>query len=570
MTLSGYRPLSEIVNKLGVAYFSSDKTNPIIWFAAVGSIIGLCALTSFCVSRRFLHHDVTALFSVFLLLFSTPFITGSWIVFAGIQALVPLTICLGLILYWKSFDECDSVRTYLFRVGLICVLLVGPWIREFIGILPLLLVCLEWQRKRRLTVMMGVAMAFFLHAVFPTFVVKVIAFPDLPARPIFSLGSLGRQMSLTVATTDSILSQALSAIRWTVPVDFLTLYPPLMLIGLLIVLMMPLLKTSRMLMRSYFAKSERTMIGSEVPLFAEGFGFSAVFFFIFLTLSLINFPNRPFAVALWLCAGFIFLGASRNGFLSCWFALSFIPFLRVFTEQVHLAYALLPASIIAAAALENLWGYLRYKRFMLRIAFVGVMIIVLVDHSLNLYGSYRTVHGINRGILSVSEWLKGNVPKGSIVITNALHAEDIRLFSNAHVNVYWTVQAGIPHPSKAVDNPHKLAALLENNKPKRNVYFLDIDFPYTPEKVGYHSHQYVRNQSVEMQDLGVIYTTRVHYPYLDPLKSLVARTYTSFMGAPDLENDFYRGPAQDGSFFLREVYAEYHLYKVVSTMLKKR
>ena len=62
-------------------------------------------------------------------------------------------------------------------------------------------------------------------------------------------------------------------------------------------------------------------------------------------------------------------------------------------------------------------------------------------------------------------------------------------------------------------------------------------------------------------DLGSLYTTRVVYPFIDPLHYLFPPVYVPYLGAPDLVNDFYHGRTLDRALFLREVYAEYHLYQ---------
>src|SRR5258706_2307542 len=187
------------------------------------------------------------------------------------------------------------------------------------------------------------------------------------------------------------------------------------------------------------------------------------------------------------------------------------------------------------------------------------------DQLLNPYGSYLVVQSANNGILKMANWFRSRVPPGSIVIANALHAEDIRLFSYGHITPLWTVRAGIPRDNDSVADPDELAEFLKRVRGKKEVYFLDVDFKYTIEKAGYHAHKYVRNESVAMQKIGLIHTSQALYPYLDPLKALITRPYISFLGSPDLENDFYRGPAQDGTAFFREVYAEYHVYKVTGT-----
>jgi len=52
---------------------------------------------------------------------------------------------------------------------------------------------------------------------------------------------------------------------------------------------------------------------------------------------------------------------------------------------------------------------------------------------------------------------------------------------------------------------------------------------------------------------------------MDPLRAFTPRSDILFLGGGDLENDFYHGPAQDGTPFMRELYAEYYVYQVTGT-----
>jgi hypothetical protein len=228
----------------------------------------------------------------------------------------------------------------------------------------------------------------------------------------------------------------------------------------------------------------------------------------------------------------------------------------------------MPFAIIVAIGAERLWRMTSHQTSLSRIlrnALAFVLGIAVCDHLLNVYGSYRTVDAINSGSLAMADWFQKHVPAGSIVIGNALHIEDIRLFSGGHIVPYWTVDTGIVELKRAVETPEKLRALLKQNQNHRDVYFLDVNYNFTPDKVYYHSHKYVRNESVVMKAIGVVHTTRTKYPYLDPLRALTPRPYILFLGGGDLENDFYRGPAQDGTPFMWEIYAEYHVYQVTGT-----
>ena len=70
-------------------------------------------------------------------------------------------------------------------------------------------------------------------------------------------------------------------------------------------------------------------------------------------------------------------------------------------------------------------------------------------------------------------------------------------------------------------------------------------------------------------DLGVLHKTQAVYPFLDPLEALIPRNFVPSLGAPDLVQDFYRGGARSGTLFLREVYVQYHLYRVTGTVVRR-
>jgi hypothetical protein len=512
-TTTGYRPVNFIIHKLGVAFFSTPEASPYLWFAAVSLVCGTLAVCFFFLARRYTRTDFAAIVAVILLLCSPSVVGSGWLIFSGIHALVLLLICSGLLLYWKILETPHNAPWYL--AGLCAVLLLGPWYREFIGGLSVLIIFLEFQRARRPTPLVFLAGLFLLHAVFPTALVKLIAFPGLPLQPVFALGQLGVQVQLALAPADqSVVGHLISSIRWRALFSFFALFPPT-LVGL-------------------------SLIGYLLP---SGWRHDSLSFRL----------NK--------CGGgYLFLGF--------WLAVFFLPFLRIFTLHAHLAYPLMPFSIIVALGVERLWHMTSHQtrlRHVSRYLLALVLGIAICDHFLNVYGSYRTVRAINTGSLAVADWFQQEVPAGSIVICNALHIEDIRLFSNGHIVPYWTVDTGIVELKRAVETPQKLNELLVQNHNRRDVYFLDVDYKFTRDKVYYHSHKYVRNESVAMKRIGLVHTTQVKYPYLDPLRMLIPRSFIPFLGGGDLENDFYRGPAQNGTPFMWEIYAEYHVYQVTGT-----
>ena len=225
---TGYRPVNAIIHKLGVAFFSTPDAIPYLWFAAVSLIFGVLAVCFFLVARRYTQSDLAAILAVILLLCSPSVVGGGWLIFSGIHALVLLLICLGLLAYWKIVEGPGRRPWYL--AGLCGVLLLGPWYREFIGGLNILIIFLEFQRARRPTPLMLLAGVFLMHAVFPTALIKLLAFPDLPLQPVFALGQLGVQVQLSSAPAEgSALGHLIDSIRWRALFSFVVLLPPSLL-----------------------------------------------------------------------------------------------------------------------------------------------------------------------------------------------------------------------------------------------------------------------------------------------------------------------------------------------------
>ena len=94
------------------------------------------------------------------------------------------------------------------------------------------------------------------------------------------------------------------------------------------------------------------------------------------------------------------------------------------------------------------------------------------------------------------------------------------------------------------------------------IYLLDITQDYLAHKKSYHAHPFVSNPQVSTVELGQLHLTLTEYFMPDPLRWFGNREFFSFLGPPDLENDFYRGPSP--APFFRKVEAEYQLYKVES------
>jgi hypothetical protein len=538
---SGYRPLSTLFYVFSLRFLYAPEGPSVVHLLLIGSIYGALALSLLAVARRFTQHEVTAYFAVLLVLASPPLAATSWVILAGVQGLVPLVVCLGLLCYWRGAE--GGKTRWLCRGVLAAMFLLGPWYREFLGILPLLVGFLEWQRARRLTILMGMAGLGLLHALYPTALVKLLVFSELPLAPVFALGNLANALGG-------------GGLRWQASAHFLPLFPPILLV-------------LNAIAGLYYSWARLGNVRGRF-FFVAGAGawnelLPALAFLSWLTLlpAIAVFDGTSWLLPLILCMGLAVTGLFANVFLSVWFLAAFLPILRVFTEHIHFLYAIPPASIILACTVEPLWlraSATRSLRAVTRPVLAACMVIVTLDQAANLYGVYRVNWATYGGIEQVARWLTRHVPAGSAVVSNVIHGEEIKWHAGDHVENYWTVAAGVFDPERVVDEPVRLQALLQRSAGK-HVYYLDVDFDYTPWKASYHRHKYVHHVHVPRKDVGVVHRTRTSYLFIDPLRHLVPRDYIPFLGAPDLVNDFYLGRSHHRALFTYKVEAIYHLYR---------
>lgn len=548
ITQDGFRPLSDLWIRLVVMFFYNTSHLPFPLLLIVGAWLGALVVSLFYVARRFVQYDLTALGAVLLVLGSPPLVGSSWVCVAGVQILVPLLFCLSLLCYWNLVEGKHRI---VCATGLILLLFLGPWVREFFGLNALLLLFLEWRRTRRPTWIMGAAALGFLHAVFPTALLHWLFLPQLPLLPIYKIGTLSGQLDG-------------GGLRWHAAWHYLPLFPPSLWVCAGLEALLRIrggCADAEKLRDDWFGRLETAVQRLVLPCWL-----AAVLTLLVLDL---RYPGHVYhgCLGLALCLGLAALGLRRDLFLGCWFLLMYVPILRVFTEHVHFLYCIPPAAIILAQSMESLWLRLRASPVLAwgRYALAGVLIMIGVDQAMNLNGASRVNRATYAGIDAVADWFVRNVPEGTAVVTNVIHGEEIKWHGGNHIEVYWTLATGVCDPRRVVDQPPQLEEMLAH-RDTRPVYFLDVDFDYPPEKASHHRHKYVHQTEVAWRDRGIVHFTQVRYPFADPLRYFIPRMYLPFLGAPDLENDFARQRSSD-RLFRHEVYAAYHVYEVTGKRL---
>ncbi|HEX4072728.1 MAG TPA: hypothetical protein VHX68_16215 [Planctomycetaceae bacterium] len=502
----GYRPLSALYRASGAAWFSRETIEPLPFVVTDGLVIGLWSVVLWILARRFTKTDAGANLVVFLNMASVPVLTGCLVISSGIHAMVPLLICGGLVLYWNVKT---SRRPWVWQMPLCLTLLVGPWFREFAGVTPLLILAAEalgLVGGRSWSVIV-IALCGFAHALFPTALFHFAAYPDLPLLPVYRLGNLAG--ALERSSTDAGLWKSLQLLHWRIFGDIVSVLPPSLFVIALGSLVVGLMKRE---------------------------------------------PRRP-----------------TRGVLFLWgfFALSFLPFLRTFHEQVHFAYCTMPISILLVLAVERLWidtSALPWRR----VALACALLVPLGDQAINIYAVRHVTDSIYAGIRRQAAWFTEHTPPGTVVICNAHHIEDIRFYSRGHIDPLATA-GGIPDFSHWIPGPKELAVKLRDLKAP--LYCLDAHLTADDQQRGTPRKNWVvRDEALDLEPVRAE-RMRCHYPFIDPLRLLLPTRNLCWPGPPDLEFDFYRGPIP-GRTRLRqqfefEVSLEYRLYAVKNLALRK-
>ncbi len=469
----GYRPISSSLQQLGIEYFARDGS---IW--AWSLIPGLCIGLLFCAYRALardfgLSSRATAIGAI-LFFTSAPFVASSWIIASGIQALVPLILATELIILHRL-----ASRPRLQFALLALLLLIAPWVREFTGLGAALVLFRAWQiqprHARRFTPIMGLAIAAFLHSLFPGLLVSAVVF-GAPTQSVFKLGFLGEQLLQP------------RALQLTVPLHFINLVP------------WTCLAAGALALRRIVIE-RRT-----VPL------------------------------------------APHHIFLLLWTLLALIPFLKVFSEEVHLLYALLPLSFLLGEAFAAIP----------RRSLASAMLILGLAHQLtNPLRSWWITREMNLFRTELASEISQKIEPGARVLSNALHLEDLRLAARGHFVSRWTVHAGVPHDFRA-QSEAPVPPIAQNSDPRTTLYALAVNYDFLDEKREYHRHPWT-DQAPTPAWINREFRTRTFS--LDVLSWWRPRHYENVLFAPDLENDFYRGPSASAPFW-REVSATYTLWRV--------
>lgn len=559
---SGYRPIGSILQSLFI--LTIDSTYP-SWghLLFVSGFIGGLAVALKIVAERFIKSKAMVFACLLLFMFSSPLAQSNWISYSGIPVLVPLFTCIGLLLYFKIGDNPNKGAWQLCLLTFLVIF--ADLYREFMIALPLTILGMEIVQARRITKLSLVTVVLILFCLYPTavphFIFKIygdlagfnIETGDLgalrngilmPVKPVFQLGNVHGQLSGALVIREEVSRHLLS------------------------------IPSPSLLILTFFGFVSLVLVSIQQRIVAGKLNIEVIIGLIALVLGFVTLAGIAATHAFWPyhCGvlTLILIAWVIDRRLAVWIAVYLGPFYLVYTERLHLAYVLMPLSIVVAAVLEQCWAALPFSgqpRMVVRYGAGIAIAIGVLDACANPFAVQKVMSGISDGVKIVARKISERPSDRRVaIIGNALHVDDLRLYLDAGYQILWTIPTGHDRPHDVVETPQQLEKFLKAKLPTTDVYFLDFKQDYLPRKKSFHQHRFVAGCTANTEDLGSLHLTQAEYFMPDPLRWFGKREYFAFFGPPDLVDDFYYGPSPRPLFGKVEV--DYHLYKVTSAAVK--
>lgn len=566
-----YRPLSFAQHRLIISRYSPDPAErPWIPIFIVAFGWALTAALHCALALRLTGSAAAAVLATALYITAMPVLTGAWIVVMGWQWIVTSTILAGLLCYLE-YKQRPKMR---WLVLMLALALVGSWFREFSGLFVFIVLAHELIfEQRRSPALLAVLAVAALHVVFPAFLPSLFFPGELRAialKPVYKLGPVGalsaggsRLFDVTTLRPDALY-------------HFLIQFAPLLwlLASAGAVAARCRLAPRYLVCRSWSTATARVL---EYPVVRRSACIVLVVSGAVAAVGLVQANYAPTFVA----ACFVFFlmitmtALPAAPLLTIYALLSLLPFLKIYLHEVHLAYAVAPASILLAWLVLSLWRAVVAARRAshvqkpFQVAFFGVLAVIALDAALNVVGNTRAVKAVYEGVATRAAWLREHVARGAIVVGNFIDLRDTLLYAPGHFEPYFTIT---PHwEANHVNEPAALLDLIARESGKTPVYLLGAVFPRAADKYNYHHLHYLSIFSPAASEVRR-FTTRAVYPYADPFKRFLPDTLTPYPGPPDLVDDYRVGKERDSARMMREFFADYLLVRIdgVSAQQKER
>ncbi len=530
-----------------------------LFYAAMITVVFLIAV-------KFIRSVWWSLCAVLLFQASVSAILISYELFSLPYIFVPLMMAAAVLAYLQ-YKEKGNVWWLL---AFVLLSIIGPWFREFPGATPFIVFVSElmsYQGKRSRVILIA-CIPLMVHSFYPALLPWLVG---LNKGGVYNVLAQGNVMQATGAGSQPL--------NWYFSGLLFAQFPPTVWI---LVLTAIVYWAGRVTQVSAKESEDGGLAGrvlsgiARTPKYGHiimlvvaacGFGYLIVKrgmighlianYGVWMLLFVLLTTVVVFIVAL---ASFRF-----SALLPVFFGATFLPFLRLQLAELHLAFVLIPLSILLTLWIKDLFHHLTLNlkagERPLSVVLVSVLLVIgLTDQFLNLpscIAAQKRIVGANK---AAAAWFVNNAPRHSIVVANYYNFTDVYYYSHYYIDPYESVGNCPMGPAKVVHENEEFKGLLDRNFGIRDVYLLasDHEFRYSGF-AAYHSHKWVKEPPGEIEKLAV-FPARTYYYYVDPLKYFVPKYFISFIGYMDWSTDFFYDNTKTP--FKRIVYTDYVIYKL--------
>jgi len=561
-TPTRYAPLAVSYATFMIMYLQGGPDRFGFAVAQMAALFGCMCLAVYLFSRTLLGGAGPALLATVLCVTSLSVITSSMMTFSLPYLFVTISVCFALYGYLRFRDTGRARWLFL----LIFFGIIGPWTREFAGIIPYVVIACELMdfRGRRSSLTLAVSVLLALHGLYPSLLPWLLGWNK---GQVYSLLAMGKGQSLVSQNPN-----------WHQPGFVFVHIPPVLWLIVVAGVCGAVARWSqppsgvqlpfwqRVLLIATPKSPRLQRIAKTLALIGfVGLACAFVWSFFVVNAKLEHFCYLKQGVWLFAFMAAFALFSLRHHVLPPILFLAFlVGYLRWNVAEVHLSF-LMPALavMIVAWMRETLLALRGLAAGRLRTAALAAFwtfaVVGVGDQLLNVPVSATVQRRLIECNKQMGEWLRENTQKHAVVVANFFYYADLFYYSGFHFAPYESVENNPFGPSRVVHTDAQMEALLKVCADGRELYIIEAEHPFFEWQAGYHSNKWVKNPPGDMKRVAG-FSLKAPYLYADPLKHFVPRFWMTFPGYMDWFTDYWwdkRG------VFHREAWSDYSIYRCV-------
>lgn len=558
---SRYAPLATSYAIFMILYLRGGPDRFDFAVGQMAVLFGFMCLGVYFLSRKVLGGTGSALLATVLCVTSLSMVTSCMMTFCLPYLFITICTCFSLYGYLQYRDTGRARWLGLF----LAFGVVGPWTREFAGIVPYIVIACEVMdfKGRRSALVLALSLLLAIHGLYPSLLPWLLGWNK---GHVFSLLDMAKGQSL--ASQKPNLHQPgfvfvhMPPLLWLLAVagGCMAIWSwrrPSSGVGLAL--------WQRILLRGTPKSPEWLARGRALLLVgfvALACAFCWSFFVVNAKLEHFMFIKQGKWLFLFMAA-FALLSLKHHPLPPIFFMSLLVGYLRWNVAEVHLSFLMPPLAMMIVAWLREAHEQLRRLaagrlRAAALAAFWLFAVVGVADQVLNVAASAIVQRKLIECNKQMAVWLRENTQRHAAVVSNFFYYPDLFYYSGRQFEPYESVENN-PFATRTIHTDAQMANLLKICADGRELYIVEAEHPYWSWQEGYHPNKWVKNPPGTLERVAT-FSMRTQYIYADPLKHFVPRFWMSFPGYMDWFIDYWWNGC---GVFRRETWSDYSVYRCV-------